>query len=54
NIGVVKFDSSTVYWSVSIGGSSQESTGINHQLMQTQDSVYDGGNTITQSGNIIF
>ncbi|MBK9639165.1 MAG: hypothetical protein IPO63_15725 [Bacteroidetes bacterium] len=52
NIGVVKFDSSTVYWSVSIGGSSQESTGINHQLMQTQDGGYViSGNTSTQSGD---
>lgn len=52
NIGVVKFDSSTVYWSVSIGGSSQEFTGINHHLVQTSDGGYViGGNTSTQAGD---
>jgi Secretion system C-terminal sorting domain/Ig-like domain CHU_C associated len=52
NIGVVKFDSSTVYWSASIGGSSQEFTGMNHQLVQTQDGGYViSGNTSTQGGD---
>lgn len=52
NIGVVKFDSSSVQWSISIGGASQEFTGMNHQLVQTQDGGYViGGNTSTQSGD---
>lgn len=37
NIGVVKFDSTSVQWAISIGGANQEMTGLNHRLVQTQD-----------------
>lgn len=52
NIGVVKFDSASVQWAISVGSTSQEFTGMNHNLVQTLDGGYViGGNTSTQAGD---
>lgn len=52
NIGIVKFDSSAVYWATSIGSTLQDFTGMNHQLVQTQDGGYVvNGNTSAQNGD---